>query len=392
MISERRSRSGRSKATTAGGLLLVLLAAGLIAGCGGGDSSSTSDTGGGGESADVATCLKEAKAGVAEAAAPVKLELDPTPVDFGKVQGGDVWFISATQAVPFLSQISEGFSAAAKEAGLTPHIYDGKGDVNTQNQGIASAISEGADGILLQGVEPAVVSANLAKAKAAGIPVVDSFNTSPSDPLPPGVVAHVTADFFHDGEVMADYVLANTNCEANVEAIGSTVFKVHKDINEGTEQQLSKLSPSSQYEFGNVDFSQLATAVAPVVSSAINSNPDLNFMIADADAVAPYMATAIKQSGKDIPIIGHDGVEANLEEIREGKAQVADFAFPPSPSIGWAEIDQLGRVMTGMEPTEADQIPSQLFDEENLPAAGEDLFPGYADYQAQYAKDWGGGS
>jgi ribose transport system substrate-binding protein len=401
-----RKKAGRgSLLTLVGAALLATLTLVLIAGCGGGSSSSSSSGssessstagseeggGGGGETSNASSCLKEAEAGVAAAQEPLKLELPGEKVDFSEVEGGDVWFISATQSVPLLTEISKGFSEAAKEVGLTPHVYDGKGEVTTQTQGFEQAINEHADGIVLQGVEPAVVSSTLAKAKAAGIPVIDSFNTSPEDPLPDGIDAHVTAEFSASGEVMAKYILAKTNCEAHVEAIGSTVFKVNKDVNEGAEKAFGELCPECEFNFDNVDFTQLATSVQTVVSSAINSNPKLNFGLADADAVAPYMAQAITQTGKDIPIIGHDGVEANLEEIRQGKPQVADMVFPPSPSIGWAEIDQLGRVMTGMEPTEADQIPSQLFDKETLPAKGEDLFPEYAEYQQEYLAEWGKG-
>jgi ABC-type sugar transport system substrate-binding protein len=398
-----RKKAGRgSLLTLVGTALLATLTLVLIAGCGGGSSSSSSggssessstagsESSGGGEMS-TASCMKEAAAGVKAAEVPLKLELPAEKVDFSEIEGGNVWFISATQSVPLLTEISKGFTEAAGEVGLTPHVYDGKGEVTTQNQGLEQAINEHADGIVLQGVEPAVVSANLAKATAAEIPVIDSFNTSPEDPLPSGISAHVTADFTTSGEVMAKYVLDKTECEANVEAIGSSVFKVNKDVNEGAEKVFSELCSECGFNFGNVDFTQLATSVQSVVSSAINSNPDLNFGLADADAVAPYMAQAITQTGKDIPIIGHDGVEANLEEIRQGKPQVADMVFPPSQSIGWAEIDQLGRVMTGMEPTEADQIPSQLFDKETLPAKGEELFPEYKEFQQDYLTEWGEG-
>ncbi|HEY1854280.1 MAG TPA: sugar ABC transporter substrate-binding protein [Solirubrobacterales bacterium] len=334
--------------------------------------------------------MQAAEAGVAEATTPVKLTVG-SPVDFSKLKGKNVWFLSVTQALPLVAEISKGFEAAAKEAGLTPHIYDGKGDVNTFNQGMQTAISQGAEGIVVQAIDPSVISANLAKAKAAGIPVIDSFNTSPDGALPPGIDAHVTLDFVRDGNVMADYILEQTNCEANVQAFGSTIFQVQKDINTGVEEKLKELCTECKYAFENVDLTQLATAATPAASTAINRNPQLNFMIADSDAIGPYMATAIEESHKEIPIIGHDGVNSNLEEIREGKPQEADFAFPPNETIGWAEIDQLGRVMLGMEPTEADNIPSQMFDRETLPPHNSEMFPGYANYQAKYAKIWGVG-
>jgi len=352
-----------------------------------GGGSTTASSGGGSGSSD---CVRTAKAAVDAARAPVTLRVSSEPVDFGAVKNRNVWFISTSQSIPLMADISKGFVAGAQAAGVSPHVFDGKGDVNTQNQGLATAIAQGAGGIVLQGINPQDVSASLARAAQARIPVIDSFNGGSHEPLATGLQAHVTADFPHDGKVMGDYILQATNCDAHVAAFGGKVYRVNTDLTDGAQQELRALSPSSSFSFENVDAARLATDLGPQTQTVLNRTPNLNYLIAAFDGAATYMVPAVQSSGKSVPLIGHDGVASNLKSIRDGQVQTADFAFPPAQAIGWAETDQLGRVMTGMRPAEEDStVPSRLIDRTNVGTSDDALFPGYEGYQQKYKQLWG---
>lgn len=386
------SSFGLGRSVNWGGRLVLVLALGAAVGCGSSGSSSSSSSAPASTTAASSggsnNCMTEATQVVDSAKKPIKFSVASAPLDFSKAKGKDVWFISPTQAIPFVEQISNGFVAGAKAAGLTPHVFDGKGDVNNFNSGISQAVSQKAAGIVLQGIDPSVVKGTLANAKKAGIAVIDSFSSSPNAPLAPGVGAHVTADFTADGKVMADYILQATKCKADVVALGSTIFTVHKDINNAIQTEFKRICASCKFSFNNIDTTQIATTAAPTTQTALNRDPNVNFLVADNDGMAPYMVQAVQQAGKKIPLIGHDGVDSSLKFIREGKVQVADFAFPPTPSIGWAEVDQLGRVMTGQGQIKEDTIPSQLFDKTNLPAKTADQFPQYNGFESKYKAAW----
>jgi ribose transport system substrate-binding protein len=335
-----------------------------------------------------ANCIAEATAAVSRARKPIPLAIPKTPVSTKAIRGKDVWWISPAQAIPFVAAISNGFKEAATAAGLKPHIFDGKGSVTAWNQGVTTAVGQGADAIVLQGIDPRVVSGPLAQAKKRGIPVIDSFTTGRFDKTAPGVSAHVTGDFRSDGKLMADYVLADTKCDANIVTLGSSVFAVHLLINEGITAELKRLCPDCKYKFENIDASKIATTVGPTTQNALRRDPSVNYMIADFDGVATYMVPAIQQLNSDVPVVGHDGVAANLNYIRNDQVQVADFAFPPTAWIGWAEVDQIARLLAGKSPAAQDWIPSQLVDKVNIAQPGKSQFPAYKNYKAQYKKLW----
>jgi ABC-type sugar transport system substrate-binding protein len=113
-------------------------------------------------------------------------------------------------------QTSQGVQAAGAASGLKVHVFDGAGDPTKFNQGIQQAVSQHAAAIIIEGINPALVTAPLAQAKAAHIPVVEGQNTDPGSSLPDGIAAEVSNDFTLGGRYLAYRALADTNCKAKI--------------------------------------------------------------------------------------------------------------------------------------------------------------------------------
>jgi ribose transport system substrate-binding protein len=132
--------------------------------------------------------------------------------DLSAVTDKHIVAITCTNQGSGCIQSAQAAAAAVKSFGWTMTIVDGKGDPNVWNSAILNAITDHADAILLSAVPTALVSGAMAKAKAAGIPIVTMFTPV----LPDGAFGHVTVDHTLQGKQMADWVIADSNGKAHV--------------------------------------------------------------------------------------------------------------------------------------------------------------------------------
>jgi hypothetical protein len=65
-------------------------------------------------------------------------------------------------------------------------------------------------------------------------------------------------------------------------------------------------------------------------------------------------------------------------------------ATPPLNIVGWAQIDQLGRLMAGAPLSKEDaNLPTRLFTSDTIGAEGADLFPELKNFRTGFMKSWG---
>lgn len=360
-------------------LALAVLALGAC-----GSSGSTS---GKSSKADVSAAQKA----VDDAQAPMKFQPPGEPFDMSKNKGKTVWFIAPSLQIPFVVAISEGAKKAAAAAGMTLKVFDGQGQADRFNQGISLAISQHAAGIILQAIPPEVVSGTLADAKAAGIPVIDTFNRGPDKPLPSGIEGQVTLDYAQTGRTMASFIAADSGGSATVGVVTWGIYSIYKEMVPAFQQQLKKACGGCAVPtVKDVSPTAPATELQNITSTMLRQHPNIDYLAPVADNIATGMMPAVEASGNSkVKLVSSDANPPNLKNVEAGHVQVADVATPPLDSIGWAQIDQLGRIMAGAKPSKADaSLPTQLFTTKNIPPAA-NRYPGYANFQAGYLKEWG---
>jgi ribose transport system substrate-binding protein len=358
-------------------------------------SSGSTSSGGGGGGGDAAatgasSCAQSAQAKVTAASQPAKFTAPTAPVDVKALAGKTVFYLAPDLSLPFIKAIADGFSDGAKAAGLKPVIFDGKGNVNTFNQGVTSAVAQKVNGLLLQGVNPSLVSGPLAQLTASKAPVVDSLNGGPDAPDTDGVQAHVTVDYKLGGQLMADNALAQSNCEGDIVFFTSSIYKVYVDMLAGFNSEISTLCPACKAPtVVDVAPTDLATKLPTLTTTNLTRHPSAKVFVAAYDGMVQFISPSIQEASSKVVVIGHDGVDSNLQQIRAGSTpQISTISNPPNAAIGWAEVDQLARLMSGGQAVTED-LPQQIFTKANTAADAASMFPGYADYQSTYKTLWG---
>jgi ribose transport system substrate-binding protein len=356
-----------------------------VAGCGS-DDDEAADTGG--TAATGSECVTEAKKLVDEYRKPIPVKEPPGPVDMSAAEGKTLWIVSIDNT-PFVQQGTDGFMEAAEAVGATGKFFDAKGNLTLANQAIATAVNQKAGGIALWAIDPKNVAGELEKAEAAGIPVIDVNASKPDAPPATGVFGHVTSDWTLVGKMFAAYMLAETDCELNAEIFSIKSIPIFVDAEKGTQAEVERLCPDCKTNVDYINLATVATSLGPQAQTALTRDPEINYMTPIADVFSALIEPGIRQAGKEVPIISHDGAEPALKAIRDGNGlQKATVSTPPPPYYGWAFVDQLGRAMAGEEAA-IWELPNQIIDSTNIGESDAELFPEYDGFEETFKQAWG---
>lgn len=373
-------------------VLLAMLAALALTACGDDDSgaSGADDTAatvaddaaaGGGE------LVAEAKAAVEEAMGEPAFDAAGAPFDMASNEGKTIWFISPSQAVPYTAAVSKGAEEAAKAAGMRLVVFDGKGRVSEWNKGIQQAVSQQADGIILQAIDPRLVSGAIARAESAGIPIVDSDNGDSDEPLTDGVDAHVTVDYTGIGARWAQYIASEADGEpTKVAVFYDPAFHADQNKIDGLSAELERLCPDCELIVERFAVATFAQDLPGRVQNVLRREPDIGWLVAGFGAQVRYIIQGMRQGGADdVRLVAVSAEPENLELIEDGEMLEADIGVP-TDWLGWAQVDELGRLMAGADPA-GQRIPVRLFTAENLAQAGDQLY-GAIDFRSEFRSGW----
>src|SRR5512146_209530 len=337
--------------------------------------------------------VDQAKAKVLAAMKMPQFKPPGAAVPMSKLKGKNVWIMTSTLAVPFVADIAHGAQAGAKAAGWKTRLIDGKGNVTEWNRILAEAISQKVDAVISVASSPVVMKPQMAKAKAAGIPVVDVLTADQADPLVPGTFAHVSISFYTSGTLQADYVIWKSGGKANVLIFGDNEFPGEVTRVKGMKDEFRKLCPACKVTFQDTQVAKLGTGLGQTAQTLLRRDPSIGWVLPTYDAQALYIVPAIKQAGlaKKVKVVSSDAVKSNLDWTAKSDVQIADVG-EPDQWAGWASVDMIARAMLKM-PRVAPGIPLRMFDATNLKNVdtgnADQLFGG--SYITQYKKLWGMG-
>ena len=275
-------------------------------------------------------------------------------------------------------QGAEAVKEAGQTLGWTTDIVNGKGDPTVWNSAIQTAVSGGADGIVLFAISPALVKDGIAKAKAAGVPVAAAFVGPKADALS-------VVDAEASGKIMAGYLAeAAAGGEGNTLVLNDGEFSLTAERNTAMIAELAKLCPKCKTKKVEFTFATMPTKLAGQVAAALQADPTINRVTMPFDAAATFVRQGIQQSGSKAKIASFEGDPPVLKTVGDG-VQDADLASP-NVWTGWQAVDNLARLMTNNPVSDA-PLPVRLFTAQNKAEAAD--WDGDLDFRAKYAELWG---
>lgn len=355
----------------------------------GSGASTTTGTTAAASGIDVAT----AKANVTAAAAAPASFTDPGPA-FGasKAKGKKVWYISYSQQSPALVVWANAMQEALTKYGVGVTVFDGKGTQTEFQRGMEQAIAAKADAIFLLGIDPASLSAQVAQAKSAGIPVMIGSNGVESIPTDAGVVASVSLNHEQVGKDLASWMVADAGKPFH--AVITThpgVIGLDPLVN-SVQSTLASLCSACKLKIESVPFTQLAT-LPQIAQNDYQKDSSVKYILSVYDFELLSLVTGITQASAadKVGLGSFNATEAVMKQL--GSTAIKADVGNPNAWFGYAEADQILRVLTGTAPVADENVPLRLFTKDNIGdidiSKGEGTWYGNADFVAGYAKLWG---
>jgi ribose transport system substrate-binding protein len=402
----RRPRGSRPRAVAVAGATAAIAAAGLaLAGC---SSSGSSSAGPSGSSASAVASGSTSVS--AESLSAIQADLKaaeavPTwkaggPAFSAKGLAGKSVFLLGSPVNQFATSFIAGVTGAAKAVGMNVTVQGSANNVASQEvQEIENAVNAHVSVIILMAVAPSSISTGLARAKAAGIPVIETFIGNPQ--LPPaadkalGVYADATYDYSRTGQLAAEWEITATGGKVN-SVVQQFPGQPPSDATAaGWTDTLTKYCPSTcsskmdNLTFGSQTVQQIQTgAQVAAQNSAVNAIfPVYDYQMA---YMLPELSAASAQ--QRINLLSENADLAQMQEMMQGTPVKVDVGNPVEWD-GWAAMDEALRALKGLPPVTDEQLPVRLFSVDNIKSVDLSADPsawfGSAGYQAQYKKLWG---
>lgn len=380
-------------------LLLCLGLATSLAACGSDDNE---DSNGGSSSSATETTASEGGGAGLEAAQALVDEASAAPEGVGydiplegEIPSGKTIAILEVPT-PVAQQVNKYRTESHDALGWKTEIITVGPNPEDPGKAFQQAIDAGVDGIWHGGYPTEAIAAQLKAADEAGIPVVgESLNDETTPPFI--AITRDRQDIDHIADVSAAKVAVDSGGKAEVQLFGVSTFPTLAGYNDSFKEHLAEYCPDCKVEVNEVDFAEVGKGLPGQVVSAVQRNPDTNWVIFAFGDASIGVEEALKSAGvrDQVQVGGAIPGPAQLEALKAGTDAfwMADVSVESMP---YRETDLFARHFAGQTDavSEIDDTPmvSQLFTPDNIGEASIDAdgwwtgFPGTVD---AYKKMWG---
>ena len=241
-----------------------------------------------------------------------------------------IGFSQANNAEPYRQHVNDELTAAvAKVPQFTLQIADGQGNVNTQTSQVDNFITQKVDLLLISPFEAAPITPVVKRAMDAGIPVIELDRQTVGEPGT-DYTAFIGGDNYAiakaAGEYTAKTLLPEGGEVAVLEGLPSSSPAVDrlngfKDGVKGNDKITVVAEQAADW---------LPDKAQTAFSAMLQANPDIKMVYASNDMMAAGALLAAKGAGKDVKIIGTDGLPGpagGIEAVAKGD-WAATFTYP----------------------------------------------------------------
>ena len=355
--------------------------------------------------------------GAGASAAPSAEQLSAIKADLKAAEGVPSWkaggasfaasglagkkaFLLGTPTNQFAESFITGVTEAFKSVGMSVTVGGSANQVTSQEvQDLENAVHAHVSVIILLANVPSSIATGLQAAKAAGIPVIETFIGNPALPSSAdqalGVYADATYPYSRTGQLAAEWEIAQTGGKVN-SVVQQFAGQPPSDATAaGWNAALKQYCPSTcSSSNDNVTFGAQTVQEIQSGTQVAAQNPQVNAIFPVYDYQMAYMLpelTAASASSR-IDLLSENADLAQMQELKQGTSVKVDVGNPVEWD-GWAAVDEALRALKGLPAVKDEQLPVRMFDTDNIKSIDLTANPaswyGGASYQADYEKLWG---
>jgi ribose transport system substrate-binding protein len=308
------------------------------------------------------------------------------------MQNKSIVSIPVSSSIPFITTLEQAFDNVSKEVGFKFMEWKNQGHIPEWQNGMNYAVSQKFDLVdLLAGADPRILKTQIETGTQAGVKVVSSHYSGMKQTVVPYLTSNVPSDYETGARLLAEWAILRTNGKPNVLVITSDEVFSTAAMVDAMKAEFA-LFPDSKVAYVNVPITDWASKIQPTVQSAIQGNPDLNFIIPVYDSMSQFVVPAITLTGAGnrVKITSFNGTPFVIGYVQQGKVDM-----DVGESLDWSArgiMDAEMRLIAGLEPIKDTHTPVHIFDSTNADSAGHPPKPnaGYGtEYVNAFHKLWG---
>lgn len=228
-----------------------------------------------------------------------------------------IGFSQCTLDSPFYVALMDAAKAEAKTHGVAFTYLDAQNDVQKQNNDIMDLINKGVDVLLINPVDPEGVTPSVESAQRAGIPIVSVDRSISGD-----IDSLIGRDNKVMGKVAGDLAVELLGGKGKAQgkilevqgAAGGSVMMARRDgFHQAVDQETGITVIQSPY----CDY--VRSKAVKATQDIIQAHPDIDLIYAHNDDMALGALQVFEQNGKNVHVVGVDGLMEAVKAIMDGR-------------------------------------------------------------------------
>ena len=261
-----------------------------------------------------------------------------------------ITFALSTQANSFMVKMREGAQKKADELGLTINFQDASDDSATQANQLANAAATGAGAVIVNPTDSDAMAPAVKQLTDAKIPVVAvdrAVNNAE-------VSSYIASDNVGGGKQAAKALSEAIHGEGEILVLqGKTGSSASRERGQGFDEGLKDSPNIKVVAKQTAEFERVKGL--DVTTNLLQAHPNVKAIFAENDEMALGAIEALgDKAGKDVIVVGFDGVEDALKAIKEG-TMYASIAQQPADMAAQAVVEA-SKLLKGEAATKEMQV------------------------------------
>ena len=275
-----------------------------------------------------------------------------------------ITFALSTQANSFMVKMREGAQKKADELGLTINFQDASDDSATQANQLANAAATGAGAVIVNPTDSDAMAPAVKQLTDAKIPVVAvdrAVNNAE-------VSSYIASDNVGGGKQAAKALSEAIHGEGEILVLqGKTGSSASRERGQGFDEGLKDSPNIKVVAKQTAEFERVKGL--DVTTNLLQAHPNIKAIFAENDEMALGAIEALgDKAGKDVIVVGFDGVEDALKAIKEG-TMYASIAQQPADMAAQAVVEA-SKLLKGEAATKEMQVDVVTVTKDNVDKFG----------------------
>jgi len=271
-----------------------------------------------------------------------------------------ITFALSTQANSFMVKMREGAQKKADELGLTINFQDASDDSATQANQLANAAATGAGAVIVNPTDSDAMAPAVKQLTDAKIPVVAvdrAVNNAE-------VSSYIASDNVGGGKQAAKALSEAIHGEGEILVLqGKTGSSASRERGQGFDEGLKDSPNIKVVAKQTAEFERVKGL--DVTTNLLQAHPNIKAIFAENDEMALGAIEALgDKAGKDVIVVGFDGVEDALKAIKEG-TMYASIAQQPADMAAQAVVEA-SKLLKGESATKEMQVDVVTVTKDNV--------------------------